>query len=339
MNIGTSPNRCVALFGYCCKTGLGIANYDFFSHLPFARWIVVPHQRLGVDTGRLDSKCHLLPERMNYDYLEQQLVGLEVVFCIERGYYPGLWLLAKARGVRVVLMPNAEWFNPRDPEMKLVDTFIAPTLACAEMLAAEGFSSRTEYIPHVVDTERFAYSERKRASSFLHCRGWGGHQERKGTDIVLSVATRCPHIPFVVRCQSVPNGTWPTNVRVLSATETPELQYENCDICIQPSRWEGVGLQILEAMSCGIPTIVPDAAPMNEYPTRRSLCVPAHPALVMLGKKAWVKWEMDEECLVTAIQEMCDQPISDLSAEARRAMETRSWTSLRARYMHVLGMV
>ena len=53
----------IALISYCCDTGVGFAGFDFYSHLPFFRWIIVPHHRLGVTDKRTDSRCHILPKR------------------------------------------------------------------------------------------------------------------------------------------------------------------------------------------------------------------------------------------------------------------------------------
>ena len=37
------------------------------------------------------------------------------------------------------------------------------------------------------------------------------------------------------------------------------------DVYVYPSRLEGVGLTIAEAIACGLPAIVPNNAPMNEF--------------------------------------------------------------------------
>jgi 1,2-diacylglycerol 3-alpha-glucosyltransferase len=36
------------------------------------------------------------------------------------------------------------------------------------------------------------------------------------------------------------------------------------DVCVAPSRWEGLGLHLYEAMALGLPVITNDAPPMNE---------------------------------------------------------------------------
>jgi glycosyltransferase involved in cell wall biosynthesis len=328
----------VALLSYCCDTGVGIAGIDFYSHLPFARWIVVPHRTFGITARRLDSKCYVLDRNPEPTTLKDSLANITTLFCIERGYYPGLFRLARQMGIRIVLMPNAEWFDPDDPEMALIDTFIAPTRVCFDMLVAQAFGNRTEYIPHPIDVDRFRFQLREKAETFLHCRGWGGYKDRKGTDIVLSAAALCPAIQFVIRYQKPLNDDLTDNVVTYPATVEPEDQYEKGDICIQPSRWEGVGLQILEAMACGLPTLVPNAPPMNEYQSDLSLCVTAHPCSVTIGKKQWTQWEMDPQYLARSIKQLHNQPIGEMSKQARASVETRSWSALKHVYMTILGM-
>ena len=41
-------------------------------------------------------------------------------------------------------------------------------------------------------------------------------------------------------------------------------QFAACDVCLSPSRWEGLGLPLYEAMAVGMPTITNDSPPMNE---------------------------------------------------------------------------
>jgi 1,2-diacylglycerol 3-alpha-glucosyltransferase len=47
-------------------------------------------------------------------------------------------------------------------------------------------------------------------------------------------------------------------------TEEHLRQFAACDVCLSPSRWEGLGLPLYEAIAFGMPTITNDAPPMNE---------------------------------------------------------------------------
>ena len=41
-------------------------------------------------------------------------------------------------------------------------------------------------------------------------------------------------------------------------------QFAGCDVCLSPSRWEGLGLPLYEAIAFGMPSITNDSPPMNE---------------------------------------------------------------------------
>jgi glycosyltransferase involved in cell wall biosynthesis len=41
-------------------------------------------------------------------------------------------------------------------------------------------------------------------------------------------------------------------------------QFAACDVCLSPSRWEGLGLPLYEAVAFGMPSITNDSPPMNE---------------------------------------------------------------------------
>jgi glycosyltransferase involved in cell wall biosynthesis len=47
-------------------------------------------------------------------------------------------------------------------------------------------------------------------------------------------------------------------------TDEHMRQFAACDVCLSPSRWEGLGLPLYEAMAVGMPSITNDSPPMNE---------------------------------------------------------------------------
>jgi glycosyltransferase involved in cell wall biosynthesis len=328
--------RRIGLIGYCCDTGLGLVTRDFHRHLPFDSWLVIKHPMLGVAYDRLDESCEVYQEERSGIQVINWLERLDAVFSVQSAYIPWLWRLCKKMGKSIGLMPNAEWLQLDLPSTNLVDRFIAPTQDCAALLAAAGFADRTVYIPHVIDTSRFAFKCRRKAELFLHCRGWGGYSERKGTAVFIEAARRCPEIPFALRFQREVDTDIPPNVQVFGVANTPEELYNVGDVAIQPSKWEGVGLQIIEAMACGLPTIVCDAAPMNEHVVERSLCVTADPTIVRIGRKNWTAWHMNIDHLVSIVRSLYRQPIEHMSARARQAMQDRSWDRLRASYIDAI---
>ena len=56
-------------------------------------------------------------------------------------------------------------------------------------------------------------------------------------------------------------------------------QFARCHVCLSPSRWEGLGLPLFEAMAFGMPSITNDSPPMNEavIDGRNGICVASVP--------------------------------------------------------------
>ena len=75
-----------------------------------------------------------------------------------------------------------------------------------------------------------------------------GQVERQ-TDVLDRATRRDPRIELVV-------ADLPTDehLRLFAAA----------DVCVAPSRWEGLGLHLYEAMALGLPVITNDNPPMNE---------------------------------------------------------------------------
>ena len=56
-----------------------------------------------------------------------------------------------------------------------------------------------------------------------------------------------------------------SNIEVRTETVAAPGLYHLGDIYVYPSILDGLGLTVAEALSCGLPCIVPDNAPMNEF--------------------------------------------------------------------------
>ncbi len=334
----TRQNRRVGLVGFCCDTGLGFVNRTLYRHLPFASWLVLDHPRYGSRNEFLDDRCRIFGLKSPRSAVTEWLTSVDSIFAVERGFVPGLRGLSMSRGVDFILMPNVEWLDLEDPGVHLIDRFIAPTEHCYRVLCDAGLQSRSVFIPHFVDTDLFRFKLRERANLFVHFSGHGGVQGRKGTDIVLELARRCPEVSFKIYSQEPLAGAIPSNVAVHGATPQPEDLYEYGDVAIQPSRWEGVGLQILEAMASGIPTILPNAPPMNEYPANDQLLIKCSAGTVDLGHKVWQTAEIELDHLEEVVRSLHNQNISDMSRRARTQMERRSWHSMGSKYAYQLGI-
>jgi glycosyltransferase involved in cell wall biosynthesis len=99
----------------------------------------------------------------------------------------------------------------------------------------------------------------------LHLRG---HSDFKNTDTVIEAWRRDPRLPPLTIVSAVPLAV-PPYVRVLGRISDEELRAEmnRAAIHVCPSRAEGWGHYITEALSVGALVVTTDASPMNEHVT------------------------------------------------------------------------
>lgn len=174
-----------------------------------------------------------------------------------------------------VLIPNQERFPHRHlRRLKAVDAIFCKTRHATEVFSQHhpnvqhlGFTSRDRNLPAIAPDY----------SRFFHL---AGHSTLKGTAEVLEVWRRNPDWPsltLVIHPHNAPTEA-PANVdlisRRLDEDELLQLQ-NNCGIHLCPSRSEGWGHYIAEALSCAAVTVTTDAPPMNELVSaERGILVP-----------------------------------------------------------------
>jgi 1,2-diacylglycerol 3-alpha-glucosyltransferase len=111
-------------------------------------------------------------------------------------------------------------------------------------------------------------------------------------------------------------------------TEEHLRQFAACDVCLSPSRWEGLGLPLYEAIAFGMPAITNDAPPMNEVVVDgvNGVCVRSIPwGTARSGIPAF---DPDAGELAAAIERLGDDAERErLAAGALRLREgERSWS-------------
>lgn len=102
--------------------------------------------------------------------------------------------------------------------------------------------------------------------------------------------------------------------------------FGSADVSLAPSRWEGLGLHLYEAIALGIPTIVNDSPPMNEVVVdgENGLLVPAVPDGE--AKSGIPAYTVDPAALAAAIERIADDDERErLAAGARAARAIWSW--------------
>ena len=104
------------------------------------------------------------------------------------------------------------------------------------------------------------------------------------------------------------------------------------DVCLAPSRWEGLGLHLFEATALGLPIVTNDNPPMNEVVIDgvNGLLVPG----VRDGnapRSGIAAYAPDIVALTAAIERIADDGLrAELASGARRRREELSWDRTRA---------
>jgi len=217
---------------------------------------------------------------------------------------------------------------------------LAPNRMCRDGLTGLGLNSTLLPVP--VDTEQLVFRERGRAETFISIYGYGGPHDRRSMPEILEAWRRLKNPPKLIIKAQKPvteiKGTPPKGVTVeVGNLQEPEDLYLHGDVALQPSRYEGVGVSMIEAAACGLPVIAVDAPPMDEIVYGQRVPVAKVFQLKILSKTV-PSYVPSVDGIVDAVSRLQGSDISELSRKAREWMEERfSWNALRGKWIQVLS--
>jgi glycosyltransferase involved in cell wall biosynthesis len=104
-------------------------------------------------------------------------------------------------------------------------------------------------------------------------------------------------------------------------------QFASCDVCLSPSRWEGLGLPLYEAIAFGIPAITNDAPPMNEVVRDGENCALVRSVPWGEARSGIPAFDPDVDALANAIERLAHDSERERLAAGARELRTgeRSW--------------
>lgn len=318
VHTSASRTKRIGLVGYNCNTGLGELNRQIATYGGVQAWLVKPHKHLPTNPPHPDVETILCPQGSNrhFDQFFKQVDT--VVFC-ETPYYPNLVETAVNLRKRIVVVPMLEWM-PHGAKgwPKQCSLFLCPTKQCYETF--ERVVKCVDF-PWPIDTERFKFQLREKASRFLFLNGHGGWEGRKGASVVREAQRLWPEMPLLVRSQ-VSEG-WPLDTEFLLETASNADLYARGDVLLAPHSVDGLGLEPLEAMACGMPVITTNGKPWNENPALGRIAATVSKRVI----KRPIDWySPDPQSLIDICKGDLGIDISKQSQEVRAWAESRSWS-------------
>lgn len=347
----------IGVVGYSNNSGLGQMIKAFRDQKIVDSQMVIQHPVKGTyDISIPHTKADLNPttEQLG-EYLH--VCDPSIVIFIETPFNFEFFQRIHASGRKVVLIPMIDSIEQAkfQPYGKYISCVIHPTqIGFALYRKAANWNGRVKYIPWPVDTEYFN-PERlgaQRLNTFLHNEGFGGAGYRKGADLVFTafqqLAYRMKEITLRVRsqCAETQHSQIRRNVKRvhIDTSDLPEAIdiYKGGKIYVAPSRREGLGLPIPEAMACGLPVITTGAPPMHEWfiQDRRLLIAVANQTSLPYGDIPMYDCSVYD--LMQKMKFAAENPnlMEEIGAQNCKVIqENFSWTVLREKWLNTIQRV
>lgn len=268
---------------------------------------------------------------LNDDLLAEWIGGLDVIYSAETWYDPRIPDIARGLGVATVQHVMPEFHNadlPQPTEIWL------PTSWRADVFD----SPRIMPVPvTVVETGQRASTERLRV---LHVVGHRAMADRNGTLTFLQ-ALRMVREPVEARliCQDrrapKAQGVSPRvkYTSIVGPQESLSAQFEWADVVVMPRRYGGLCLPVQEAMAHGVPCIMPDVSPNQDWPV---MLLPCDTSVASITTAAGVipLAHVNPRHIAAAIDTLATdrELLTDLTLNARAWADAHGWEALKPVY-------
>lgn len=191
------------------------------------------------------------------------------------------------------------------------------------------------YVPWAVATEHFPHSsEVHHPVTFFHSLGY--NPERKGTDLVVEAFKRLTSDARLVLHAQRPLSDFPAlaeaignhpHITWINREVPPPGLYHLGDVYVYPSRLDGIGLSLPEALASGLPGLTTDEPPMNEFITegKNGFLIPVVARNPRSDGYYWPLSECSVDALAGRMETLAAQPtlVEQLKRATRSDAEKR----------------
>ncbi len=330
----------LGLVGWASDTGVGMELRDALRYLPVADVFYLDHpgKPLSADfMGKTVGQGDLVPKMTAF--IQKNHIDTMLSWETPGSWdFPALW---QRMGVRWYCMAHYDWFAPKQMQAwRQAKIFVPFETAGLGLRMVYGLDSTVLPVP--VDLERLPFRQRTIATKFVTVYGHGGPGDRRAITQILEawnlMGSEAP--PLLVRAQKAIKeitGPLPPNVSMhfQNLGKASDL-YAGADVAVLPSKYEGVGLSLIEAQACGLPVITTDMEPMRDIAPDHLVSGKVDKIEIM--QDHWVATcTPDPAAIADRVRGLMNKDISEASLAARvRVQERYSWAVLKDRWIKAL---
>ncbi len=311
--------------------GLGIQSWEFYKHLKPYKTLIIEFNDEQCFRQRYKNARFCI-NRINDDDIDWLLDGTDIVLSFETFYNNNIIDKAKIKKVKTILQVNYEWYNKQRP-----DLIIAPSLWQYDYLPEPKV-----YLPVPINRELLPFKLRKKAKIFLHNTGnLKAGYDRNGTEVLLkAIPLVKSDVKFIIKSQVETERIQDKRVEYVVKDEK---NYWDCwkidaDIFIMPRRYGGLCLPLNEAMSVGMPIMMTDMKPQNEFLPKETFIKPDSFKPLNIADNYLEIANIKPKDIASKIDEvanMSSKHIQELSKWSDYIAEEWSWEKLLPKYLKV----
>lgn len=265
----------IGLLAYSTDTGLGIQTQAFYRYMNPTKVLVADLSKFN----NMETHHERFPDAMvvngipDCDAMDWLTNDVDVVFVCETPLNYCLFEKAKAKGVKTILQYNYEFLDYlNQPQLEPPTVLAAPTRWGFNDVASRQIATIVD-LPVPVDVLDIKKREIYECRTIFHVAGRQAVHDRNGTMTFVEAAIKCGNrFKYKIYAQSI-DGTTETlikkaqqkiDIEVIYDVENYADMYTDGDVLVLPRKYGGLCLPMQEALSAGIPVIMPNIEPNAE---------------------------------------------------------------------------
>jgi hypothetical protein len=323
------------------QTGLGYQTRDYYKWLKPNKTVVIDLSILNGNAQNPDwYNAHFTIQGIpTEDDIQRILDDTDVLLTAETPYNLNLYAEARRRGIKTICVENPEFYDHMAyPNFDMPDLIILPSVWLQKTITdhAESRGTRVVQLHHPVDRDEYPYRERNRAD-FIHFTGKPAANDRNGTYTFMRA---CPGGIVTTQDKDL---AWTLRRNYSYSTVYTDIQdnkrlYELGDIFVLPRKYGGNCLPLNEALSSGMPVIMPDIEP-NDNILPREWLVAAQATDHFAPRFRVDIYETNVRALQDRLEWFRNADIAEQSRRANAIADTISWKTLLPRWQEAIASV